>query len=155
MENVLLVIHMIACAALVISVLLQRSEGGALGMSGGGTGGLISGRGAAGLLVKVTMGLAATFIVTSLVMTRIHADQARAPSAIERELQQRGADQFDPLAIPGATIPAPATPDNSTTVPAPAQPAIDPLAPVTSTPETPAPAPAPTPAPENGGSTGQ
>lgn len=153
MENVLLVIHMIACTALVISVLLQRSEGGALGMSGGGTGGLISGRGAAGLLVKVTMGLAATFIVTSLVMTRIHADQARAPSAIERELQQRGADQFDPLAIPGATIPSPATPDTSAIVPA--QPAIDPLAPVTATPEAPAPAPAPTPAPENGGSTGQ
>ena len=38
MLNVLLTIHMIACIALVIAVMLQRSEGGALGMSGGGTG---------------------------------------------------------------------------------------------------------------------
>ena len=46
MLAVLLTVHLIACIALVIAVLLQRSEGGALGMGGGGTGGLISGRGA-------------------------------------------------------------------------------------------------------------
>ncbi len=152
MENVLLVIHMIACTALVVAVLLQRSEGGALGMGGGGTGGLISGRGAAGVLVKTTMALAATFIATSLIMTRIHADQARAPSAVERELQERGADQFDPLALPGSSAPVVPTPE--TTTPAPA---VDPLAPVTApaTPPATGEVPAPAPAPENGGSNGQ
>lgn len=176
MENVLLVIHMIACAALVVTVLLQRSEGGALGMSGGGTGGLISGRGASGVLVKVTMGLAATFIATSLLMTRLNAEQARAPTDVERELQERGADQFDPLALPGSATP----PAASTTIPETAPVTIDPLAPVIaptpapsqSVPTTPAATPTPTqtaptqpaptavePAPsptrENGGSNGQ
>jgi preprotein translocase subunit SecG len=160
MENVLLVIHMIACAALVVTVLLQRSEGGALGMSGGGTGGLISGRGAAGVLVKVTMGLAATFILTSLLMTRLNAEQARAPTDVERELQERGADQFDPLALPGTqpgSLPGSqpgATPPATTMTPAPTTPApavnIDPLAPITGSQPSPArtpPTPAPTPAP--------
>ena len=76
MQNVLLVIHLIACIALVFAVLLQRSEGGALGMGGGGTGGLISGRGAASVLVRTTMGLAAIFFTTSILMTRLNAEQA-------------------------------------------------------------------------------
>ena len=68
MLAVLLTIHMIACVALVVAVMLQRSEGGALGMGGGGTGGIISGRGAAGVLVKTTMVLAGVFFFTSVVM---------------------------------------------------------------------------------------
>jgi preprotein translocase subunit SecG len=134
--NVLLAIHMIACVALVIAVMLQRSEGGALGMGGGGTGGLISGRGAAGVLVNTTMGLAAVFFTTSIVMTRLNAEQAKAPTAIEKELQDRNANVFDPLAAPKtddapATTPAPAAP--TTTVP------VDPLAPVVTAPTTPTP----------------
>lgn len=146
MENVLLVIHLLACIALVIAVLLQRSEGGALGMGGGGTGGLISGRGAASVLVRTTMVLAAVFITTSIVMTRLNAEQARAPSAIEREIEQRENAPFDPLASPSAPGATPAT-----TLPAtPTAPAIDPLAPpaATTPPATQAPA-APAPAPRS------
>ena len=84
MLAVLLTIHIIACIALVIAVMLQRSEGGALGMSGGGTGGVISGRGAAGMLVKVTMGLADTIYgvtmqepgVSKLVSVKVRKDEA-------------------------------------------------------------------------------
>jgi preprotein translocase subunit SecG len=85
MLAVLLTIHMIACVALVIAVMLQRSEGGALGMGGGGTGGVISGRGAASVLVRTTMGLAAVFFTTSIIMTRLNNEQNAAPSTLERQ----------------------------------------------------------------------
>jgi preprotein translocase subunit SecG len=142
MQNVLLVIHLIACIALVIAVMLQRSEGGALGMGGGGTGGLISGRGAAGILVRTTMVLAAVFFTTSIVMTRLNAEQARAPTGLERATE---GSQFD-FGAPPATAPT-ATPPATTTTP-PTSTTPDPLAPApsatTTTPDvTPAPAPAP------------
>jgi preprotein translocase subunit SecG len=152
MQNVLLVIHMLACVALVIAVLLQRSEGGALGMGGGGTGGFISGRGAASVLVRTTMILAGVFIVTSIVMTRLNAEMQKAPTAIERELENRQGNGFDPLANPAApkpTTPAPATTTSPLIVTpdplAPVSPAITPPAtPATQTPAaTPAPAPKP------------
>ena len=144
---VLLVIHIIACVALVIAVMLQRSEGGALGMGGGGTGGIISGRGVANVLVRTTMGLAAVFFITSVLMARLNTEAAKAPSAVERELKARKIDAFDPLkrppivpAAPGAVAPSSAAP--TTTTPATTAPAavLDPLAAPTTT-SSPAPAP--------------
>lgn len=170
MLNVILTIHMIACVALVIAVMLQRSEGGALGMSGGGTGGIISGRGAAGVLVRTTMILAGIFFVTSIVMTRLNNEAAQAPSTLERETEDT-ADPFDALRNAPAT-PAPDALGGATTTPAaPAQTAPmtapDPLAPAAPAQSAPAttppagtttPAPAttaptaPAPTPNNGGS---
>ena len=173
MLNVLLTIHMIACIALVIAVMLQRSEGGALGMSGGGTGGVISGRGAASVLVRTTMVLAGIFFVTSIVMTRMNNDSANQGSILERQADET-VNPFDTLsttpATPGATTTTPdplgATPSTTTTTPVPSTttpatpapaPARDPLAPATNTapattpPATTAPT-QPAPTPENGGS---
>jgi preprotein translocase subunit SecG len=107
MQNVLLTIHIIACIALVIAVMLQRSEGGALGMSGGGTGGLISGRGAASALVRTTMGLALVFFATSVVMTRLNNNAGSEPSLLEREAGKTTSDPFSTL----DTMPAQTTPD--------------------------------------------
>jgi len=67
MLTVILVIHLLIAIALVGAVLLQRSEGGALGM-GGGMGGFMTGRATANLLTRVTGVLAAGFMVTSLVL---------------------------------------------------------------------------------------
>lgn len=181
MQSVLLTVHLIACIALVIAIMLQRSEGGALGMGGGGTGGLISGRGAAGVLVRVTMGLAAIFFVTSISMTFLNNQSNSAPSTLERQASET--NPFDTLsttpaapapalAAPTTTAPDPlsgaapttapsatpsttpaTTPPAATTAPAPAAPA-----PSASTPDPLAPAPAttapttPAPTPENGGS---
>ncbi len=83
MDTVILVIHLMIATALVGMVLLQRSEGGALGIGGGGGGGgFMSGRGAANLLTKVTAVLAAAFFVTSITLT-ILARQSSRPTHSE------------------------------------------------------------------------
>jgi preprotein translocase subunit SecG len=82
MATVVLVIHLMIAAALVAVVLLQRSEGGALGMGGGGTGGgFLTGRGTANLLTRVTAGLAASFFVTSMILT-ILAQRSAGPASV-------------------------------------------------------------------------
>ena len=68
MENVLLIVHLIIALFLIAVVLLQRSEGGALGIGGGG-GGMVSARGAATALSKITWALAVGFICTSIMLT--------------------------------------------------------------------------------------
>jgi len=68
MQNIVLIIHLILALCLIAVVLLQHSEGGALGIGGGG-GGLVSQRGAATALSKVTWGLAIGFLATSITLT--------------------------------------------------------------------------------------
>ena len=84
MTTVLLVIHLMIALAMIGVVLLQRSEGGALGIGGGGgggggMGGLMTGRGTANLLSRTTAMLALGFMCTSLLLT-ILAKQELAPS---------------------------------------------------------------------------
>ncbi len=70
MIKVILVIHLIIAAAMIGIVLMQKSEGGALGIGGGGgSGGFLTGRGTANLLTRLTAGLACLFFVTSLTLT--------------------------------------------------------------------------------------
>ncbi|MGO1117517.1 preprotein translocase subunit SecG [Rhodovibrionaceae bacterium A322] len=70
MHTVLLVVHLLIIVALVFVVLLQRSEGGALGIGGGGGGaGLMTGRGTANLLTRTTAILAGLFMMTSLALS--------------------------------------------------------------------------------------
>jgi preprotein translocase subunit SecG len=71
MQAVLLVIQLLVSVALIGVVLLQRSEGGALGMGGGGSGlgGLFSPRGAADTLTRTTAILAIAFFAASIGLT--------------------------------------------------------------------------------------
>jgi preprotein translocase subunit SecG len=71
MQSVMITIQLLVSIALVGCVLLQRSEGGALGMGGGGSGlgGLFSPRGAADTLTRTTAILAALFFASSLGLT--------------------------------------------------------------------------------------
>lgn len=84
MENVVLIVHLILALGLIGVVLLQRSEGGGLGLGGGGGGGLVSSRGAATALGKVTWALAIAFICTSLALTVIAAQKAGGNSVLDR-----------------------------------------------------------------------
>jgi preprotein translocase subunit SecG len=83
MLNVLLVIHLLIAVALVGVILLQRSEGGALGIGGGG-GGLMSGRAAGNLLTRATAVLAAVFFLTSLGLALIANGRAKPSSLMNQ-----------------------------------------------------------------------
>lgn len=157
MQAVVLSIHLILALALIIVVLLQRSEGGALGMGGGG---VMTSRGAATALSKLTWMIGAAFVVTSLALTVLAARDSRSNSVID------GIDTSAPVTstpampdlgtdllpkVPGstdgpATPPAPA--DATSTQPAATDTATPPAAPDTA-PSTPATgdAPATPPAP--------
>ena len=75
MQTVILVIHLIIALALIGVVMLQRSEGGALGMGGGGGGGgagsLFSARGVGNVLTRTTAYLAVGFFATSIALTML------------------------------------------------------------------------------------
>src|SRR5437660_8036643 len=64
----LFVVHVLIAIALVGVVLLQKSEGGALGMGGGGMSGFMTGRSTANLLTRTTAILAGAFFVTSILL---------------------------------------------------------------------------------------
>jgi preprotein translocase subunit SecG len=76
----LLVIHILVAAALVGVILLQKSEGGALGM-GGGMSGFMTGRSTANLLTRATAILAAVFMMTSILLVVIN-NRERTPASI-------------------------------------------------------------------------
>ncbi|SCY50062.1 preprotein translocase subunit SecG [Rhizobium sp. NFACC06-2] len=144
MQTVLIVIHLMIVLALVGVVLIQRSEGGGLGIGGGS--GFMSARGTANALTRTTAILAALFFATSLglglltryesrptdILNRIPATQGQgngildtlgpattpstpAPAPAENGVPTNGA------AAPAQTTPAPAA--SGTAAPAPAQPA--------------------------------
>ena len=77
----LLVVHILIAIALVGVILLQKSEGGALGMGGGGMSGFMTGRSTANLLTRVTAVLAAAFMTTSVLLVVMH-NRERAPRSI-------------------------------------------------------------------------
>ena len=106
MTQVLLIIHLFLALALIAVVLLQRSEGGALGIGGGTMGGLMTSRGSANLLTRATGIIAACFICTSLLLA-ILSSANRAPTSI---LDRPGTTATQPAA-PAADKPAtPAVP---------------------------------------------
>jgi preprotein translocase subunit SecG len=72
MIGTILIIHVLIAVALIGVILIQRSEGGALGMGGGGggggMGGLMTARGSANMLTRVTAGLAVCFFASSITL---------------------------------------------------------------------------------------
>ena len=68
MIAVVLVIHLFIAIALIGAVLVQRSEGGGLGIGGGSLGGLMTTRGSANLMTRITAVLAACFMGTSVLL---------------------------------------------------------------------------------------
>ncbi|MEO0851720.1 MAG: preprotein translocase subunit SecG [Pseudomonadota bacterium] len=82
MENIILVIHLILAICLIGVVLLQRSEGGGLGLGGGG--GVVTGRQAATALGKLTWAFAIAFLATSITLTIIAAQNSAGDSVLDR-----------------------------------------------------------------------
>ncbi len=86
MGTVLIVIHLMVVVAMIGMVLLQRSEGGALGMGGGGGGGggFMSARGAANALTRSTGILAAAFFATSIALSILAKYEARPTDVLDQ-----------------------------------------------------------------------
>jgi preprotein translocase subunit SecG len=104
MQTVLLVIHLFVALALVGVILLQRSEGGALGIGGGngGAGSIFSARGVGNALTRATAFLAVAFFVTSIALTMLATRGGVGGSAFDKA--QQPASQQN-----GAVPAAPAT----------------------------------------------
>jgi preprotein translocase subunit SecG len=108
MQAVLIIVQLLVSIALVIVVLLQRSEGGALGMGGGGSGlgGLFSPRGAADTLTQTTIILGALFFISSIGLTLLSLHGSGRPTSILDS--PAPASQSVPLAK--KVVPAPSAP---------------------------------------------
>lgn len=122
MQTVLIVIHLMIVLALVGVVLIQRSEGGGLGIGGGS--GFMSARGAANALTRTTGILATLFFITSMGLTILARYEAKPSDILDRipSSSAPGTNVLDQLG--GA--PAPAA--NGTTAPVAPKPAADPNA---------------------------
>ncbi|MCP5432615.1 MAG: preprotein translocase subunit SecG [Alphaproteobacteria bacterium] len=102
MQQIILVFHILIAAILVGLVLLQRSEGGALGIGGGG--GLMSSRGKATTLTRTTAVLGLVFFATSMGLAFLARGDAGARSVMDRAPVEGNAVSAQPA--------APATPDS-------------------------------------------
>jgi preprotein translocase subunit SecG len=110
--NLLLVLEIIVSLALVCVVLLQRSEGGALGM-GGGPSGFMTARGAGDLLTRITWILGAVFFALALAMTILSGRQGGGSSVVDRlkvDAINPGALNAPPAQAPAGSAPAPTAP---------------------------------------------
>jgi preprotein translocase subunit SecG len=112
----LLVVHAIIAAALVTVILMQRSEGGGLGM-GGSPSGLMSARGAADFLTRATAVLASFFVLFSIVLAVI-ASRHSGTATIDTSLAKVPAPIQQSAPAPGvAPTAAPAAPADNSAVP--------------------------------------
>ncbi len=99
----LLVVHAIIAAALVAVILMQKSEGGGLGM-GGSPSGLMSARGAADFLTRATGVLAGAFVLMSIVLAMLAATH-RGAATLDTSLARKVAPVAAPAAAPTAGAP--------------------------------------------------
>lgn len=114
MNAALLVLHVLIAAALVAVVLVQKSEGGALGMGGGG--GMMTGRGTANLLTRMTTWLAGAFFATSIILALIANQGSRQRSIFDPKQVPPGATgqpRPGPSAPGAPSAPAPGGPGKS------------------------------------------
>lgn len=95
MQEVVLVVHLLITLALIGVVLVQKSEGGGLGVGGGTMGGFMTARGSANLLTRTTAILAALFFCTSLILAIMAGTNGGG-----------GKSLFDKLPAPGSEAPA-------------------------------------------------
>ncbi|RCW83676.1 preprotein translocase subunit SecG [Phyllobacterium bourgognense] len=148
MQTVVIVIHLLIVLALVGVVLMQRSEGGGLGIGGGS--GFMTARGAANVLTRATAILATGFFITSLalgimarygenptdILNRIPTTTGTQPAGQQPPtsggiLNQLGGPSSNNATPPASNEPAPGSAAPGTTAPAPESTVPAPTAPVT------------------------
>ena len=136
MANVLIVAYLLIVLALIGVILLQRSEGGGLGM-GSNSNGLMSVRGSANLLTRTTGVLAALFFATAIGLTimseldrststildrAVQTQDGQAPATVLDALNALQGDSSSDLPVPAPAAPAPSTAPTAPEAAAPAAP---------------------------------
>lgn len=131
MANVILVAYLLIVLALIGVILVQRSEGGGLGIGGGTAGGMMTARGSANLLTRTTAILAALFMATAIGLTILNEVDRSASSVLDKAVQGTNGTAGQPQSVldalnqmqnnqSGAAPAQPAQPTNGTGTPAPA-----------------------------------
>ena len=125
--GILLTLQVILAIALAAIVLLQRSEGGVLGM-GGNTVGFLTTRGTGDLLTKTTWVLATLLFLNVLGLIVVGNLKTKTASVVDRAAQELKLDKSQvPAPKPNTELPAPSTDQAPATQTAPAQPGLDSL----------------------------
>ena len=83
MENIIVILNIILAVILVLVILLQKSEGGALGL-GASQDSFVSSRSASNFLTKTTAIIATLFIITSIMLTILSRDEISSSSVLEK-----------------------------------------------------------------------
>ena len=112
MQNVVLIIHLLLAVTLIGLVLLQRSEGGGLGIGGGG-GGAVTSRAAGSAMTKLTWIRAIAFICTSLGLTIIQVQKSSGSSVLDQLMpasEQSSTPSAEDLLPPSANDSTPLLP---------------------------------------------
>lgn len=121
MENVILVIHLLLALAMILLILIQRTAQDGGGLTGGGNmGGMFTAKGSANMLTRTTAILAASFIVTSLILTAIASRHGPSQRALNLETLTGRVPVAAPV-VPGTIPPAaaPGAPDAAPAAPVP------------------------------------
>ena len=136
MANVLIVAYLLIVLALIAVILLQRSEGGALGIGGGSGGGFMTARGSANLLTRTTAILATLFFATAIGLTILNEVDRGTSGILERAAQNP--DGTAPTSVLDALnslqsqtpsdLPVPAAPSDDPVAPAGSDPVTEPTA---------------------------
>ena len=95
MENFVLILNIILAILLIVVVLLQKSEGGALGL-GASQDSYISSRSAGSFLTKTTAVIAALFIITSISLTIMSKEEFSSTSVLEKIEENDKEDSSEP-----------------------------------------------------------
>ena len=107
MQQILLIVQILICVALVALVLLQQGRGADAGASfgGGSSGSLFGSRGPASFLSKITAGLAALFFANSLALAYISSQSIERRSVVER-VQSQSLSEDSALSAEDGDVPA-------------------------------------------------
>jgi len=92
MENFILIINIILAILLIVVILLQKSEGGALGL-GASQDSFISSRSAGNFLTRVTAIIATLFIITSVSLTIISKEEFSSTSVLEETEEEKDSSE--------------------------------------------------------------
>ena len=139
MTTVLLIVHLFVTLALIGVVLIQRSEGGGLGVgSSQGMGSFMSGRGTANLLTRTTAILAAAFFVLSMGLALLNRGTTVRNNTSILDVPPTRTTPALPATPPTTPLPATSAPQSAPATPAPAAettaPAVEPPAPAAQAP---------------------